>query len=146
MRTKKQSDMTELWTCPKCKRVFRRANQRHSCGVGDKTLLQRGRSAALVRLYEKLEKVVLGWDDVEIVYRKNYALFRRTRIFADLVMMKDALRLAVHLNREVNEPIFFKTVRNDRGRVSHVAKIYTDEEVKLVLPYLVEAYRTSMEE
>ncbi|RMD63591.1 hypothetical protein D6833_05470, partial [Candidatus Parcubacteria bacterium] len=69
-----------------------------------------------------------------------------TRIFADLVMMKDALRLAVHLKRKVKEPIFFKIVQGDRGRVSHVARIGTEEELKLVLPYLMEAYRTSLEE
>ena len=137
--------MSKLWTCPKCKRVFRQVNQRHSCGVGDKSSLLRGRPATLVRLYEELEKVVMACDGVEIVYRDKYALFRTSRIFADLVMMKDALRLAVHLKREVKEPLFFKVVK-DRGRVSHVAKIRSDEELRLVLPYLVEAHRLSVDE
>jgi len=135
--------MGELWTCPKCRRVFRQVNQRHSCGVGDKSSLLRGRSAALAQLYDELEKVVLECDDVEIVYRNNYALFRTSRIFADLVIMKDALRLAIHLKREVKEPIFFKVVKGDRGQISHVAKIRSDEELELVLPYLVEAYPVS---
>ena len=126
--------MGELRTCQKCKRVFRQVNQRHSCGVGDKSSLLRGRSAALARLYDELEKVVMEYYDIEIVYRNNYALFRTSRIFADLVMMKDALRLAVHLKREVKESIFFKIVKGDRDQVSHVAKIRSDEELKLVLP------------
>jgi len=113
--------MSELRTCPKCRRVFRQINQRHSCGVGDKSSLLRGRSAALARLYDELEKMMMECDDVEIVYRNNYALFRTSRIFADLVMMKDSLRLAIHLKREVKEPIFFKVVK-DGGRVSHVSK------------------------
>ena len=118
--------MSKLWTCPKCKRVFRQINQRHACGVGDKSSLLCGRSAELARLYDELEKVVLACAGVEIVYRDKYALFRTSRIFADLVMMKDALRLAVHLKREVKDPIFFKVVK-DRGQVSHVAKIRSDE-------------------
>ena len=137
--------MTDLWTCPKCKRVFRQINQRHSCGVGDKSSLLRGRSPALARLYDELEKVVMACDGVEIVYRDKYALFRPSRIFADLVMMKDALRPAVHLKGEVKESIFFKVVK-DSGRVSHVAKIRRDEELRLVLPYLVEAHRVSVDE
>ena len=135
--------MSELWSCPNCKRVFRQVNQRHSCGVGDKSSLLRGRSAALARLYDELEEVVLGCEGVEIVYRDKYALFRTSRVFADLVMMKDALRLAVHLKREVEEPMFFKVVKGDRGQVSYVAKIRSEEELKLVLPYLVEAHRIS---
>ena len=60
-------------------------------------------------------------------------------------MMKDALRLAVHLKREVKESMFFKVVK-DRGQVSHVTKIHSDEELRLVLPYLVEAHRVSVDE
>ncbi len=136
--------MPDLWTCPKCKRVFRQINQRHSCGVGDKSSLLRGRSPALARLYDELEKVVMACDGVEIVYRDKVARFRTSRIFADLVMMKDALRLAVHLKREVKEPLFFKVLK-DRGRVSHVAMIRSDE-LRLVLPYLFEAHRVSVDE
>ncbi len=46
---------------------------------------------------------------------------------------------------EVKEPIFFKVLK-DRGQVSHVAKIRSDEELRLVLPYLVEAHRVSVGE
>ena len=86
----------------------------------------------------------MACDGVEIVYRDKVARFRTSRIFADLVMMKDALRLAVHLKREVKEPLFFKVLK-DRGRVSHVAMIRSDE-LRLVLPYLFEAHRVSVDE
>ena len=46
------------------------------------------------------EHALEGRDDVEIVTKDRYALFRTTRIFADLVFMRDALRLAVHMKRE----------------------------------------------
>ena len=76
----------------------------------------------------------------------KYALFRTSRIFADLVMMKDALRLAIHLKREVALPIFFKVAKGDSGQVAHVAKIRSDEELRSILPYLVEAHRISANE
>lgn len=137
--------MSQLWICPKCKRTFRQVNQRHSCGVGDKSSLLQGRSHKLAQLYDKLEKIISEYDGVEIVYRDKYALFRTSRIFADLVMMKDALRLAVHLKREVKEPIFFKVVE-DRGQISHVAKIHNEEDLNVVVPYLLEAYQVSVYE
>ncbi|MFQ5605796.1 MAG: DUF5655 domain-containing protein [bacterium] len=138
--------MAELWICPKCHRAFRQVNQRHACGTGDKSNLLRGRSEELVQLYRVLEHAVRECDGVEIVYRDRYVLFRTSRIFADLVMMKDALRLAVHLKRAVQEPLFFKEVKGERGQISYVAKIRCREEWQRVKPYLMEAYRISIEE
>jgi len=139
------SNNPELWTCPKCKRKFRQINQRHSCGVGDKSLFLRNRPENLIQLYEKMEKAVLDLRGVEIVYRDRYALFRTSRIFADLVMMKDTLRLAIHLKRVVKEPLFFKVVKDARGHVSHVVKIRIKQELQTVLPYLAEAHQVSIE-
>ncbi len=77
--------MTELWACPKCNRALQAGKSAPSLRVGDKSSLLRGRSPALARLYNELEKAVLACDGVEIVYRDKVALFRTSRIFADLV-------------------------------------------------------------
>jgi hypothetical protein len=50
-------------------------------------------------------------------------LFRSTRIFADLTVLTDALRLAIHLPREGRHPLFIK-LSSDRRQVTHVAKIH----------------------
>lgn len=105
----------------------------------------RGKSDALVRLYGAIEKALKPLAGVEIVARDRYALFRTTRIFADLVFQRDALRLAVHLDREVRIPLFFK-VGGDRGRVSHVAMLRKVSDVRAVTPYLLEAYRSARSE
>ena len=41
---------------------------------------------------------------MEVVTRDRYALFRTTRIFVDLTVMRDALRVVVHLGRKVSAP------------------------------------------
>jgi predicted transport protein len=137
--------VTALWSCKRCGRKFRRANQRHSCGAGSRAALLRGKSDVLVRLYRALEKTLKPLGGVEIVARDRYVLFRTTRIFADLVFQKDALRLAVHLDREVRIPLFFKVGR-DRRRVSHVAMLREVSDVRAVTPYLKEAYRSARSE
>ena len=137
--------MTTLWSCGRCGRKFRRPGQRHSCGAGSRAALLRNKPDDLAALYGALEKTLKALGGVEIVARDRYALFRTTRIFADLVFQKDSLRLAVHLDREVRIPLFFK-VGGDRHRVTHVALLRKISDVRAVTPYVKEAYRSARRE
>ncbi len=83
---------------------------------------------------------------MEIVTRERYALFRTTRIFADLTVMRDALRLVVHLDREAQAPCFFKVQRGAPNRVAHVTLLRSVPELPTVVPYLEEAYRLAANE
>lgn len=133
------------WTCPKCGRTFRQVNQRHACGVGSRSALLKNRPPTLVDLYGKLEATVKSFGDVEIVTRDRYALFRTTRIFTDLTVMRDALRVVIHLGREVSAPYIIKVGRGDK-RVSHVTMIRTSAELRVITPLLREAYKLAASE
>ena len=80
---------------------------------------------------------------VEFVTRERYVLLRSNRIFADLVIMSDALRLAVHLSRKAKNRLFFK-IALDRKHVTHVAKLHTMDELETMKPFLREAYQFSI--
>ena len=138
--------MPALWACPRCGRTFRRANQPHSCGVGSRKGLLEGKPDPLVKLYLALEKTLKTLGGVEIVARGRYALFSTTRIFADLVFMSEALRLAILLDREVKDSLFFKIQRMSTHRVAHVAKLRNPAELRAVRPYLKEAHRFAQRE
>ena len=114
--------MNSMWSCPKCRRRFTRKNQRHACGTGNRLEVLRGRPDSLVALYFSLESFARTLGPVEFVARDRYVLLRSRRIFADVVVMTDALRVAVHLRRRVADPIFFK-IGADRKHVSHVASL-----------------------
>ena len=133
------------WSCPRCDRTFRQVNQRHACGVGSAASLLKNRSPQLTDLYRKLETTVRGFGDVEVVTRDRYALFRTTRIFADLTVMRDALRVVVHIGRKVSAPFFIKSVWGDK-RVSHVALVRTAEDLRAILPFIREAFDLAMNE
>ena len=135
--------MTTAWTCLRCKRRFTRTNQRHACGTGERAEVLRNRSSELVDLYEVLERFVISLGSVEFVTRERYVLLRSNRIFADLVVMSDALRLAIHLSRKVDHRLFIKT-GSDRKQVTHVAKLHNMEEFKAMKPFLREAYEYSI--
>ena len=134
---------TKPWSCPSCARTFTQLNQRHACGVGKRADVLQNRPAELVRLYEAVEKFVTALGPIEIVTRERYALFRSTRIFADLVVMKDVLRLAIHLRREATDDAFFKVAR-EKNKFTHVAKLKSLAELRALKPYLKEAYEASL--
>lgn len=133
------------WACPHCDRSFRQANQRHACGVGSVSNLLKGRPEELTDLYKKLESTVRSFGEVEIVTRNRYALFRTTRIFADLTVMREALRVVIHLDRRVNAPCFIKAGPSGK-RVSHVALVRSPGELRTIMPYLREAFNLAMSE
>ena len=58
-------------------------------------------------------------------------------------MMTDAVRVAVHLRRPLNDSLFFKVV-SDGKKVTGVTKLQTEEQLKRLLPYLKEAYEASL--
>jgi len=136
--------MSKSWACPNCGRSFTQKNQRHACGTGERSDILRNRPEALVRLYAKIEAFARSLGPVEIVTRDRYALFRSSRIFSDLVMMSDAVRLAIHLKRRLNDAIFFKVVASPKA-VSHVAKLTTNDDWLAVKPYFKEAYDVSID-
>lgn len=82
---------------------------------------------------------------MEVVSRDRYALFRTTRIFADLTVTRDALRVVVHLGRKVSAPQFIKIGPSGK-RVSHVALVRTAGELRRVMPFLREAFEMAVRE
>src|SRR5260370_4548814 len=122
------------WACPRCDRTFRQVNQRHTCGVGSASTLLKNRPPALADLYRKLETTVKNFGDVEVVTRNRYALFRTTRIFADLTVMRDALRVVIHLARKVRAPCFI-TIAKVNKRVLHVALVRSPDDLRTIVPF-----------
>ena len=138
-----QAIETNMWTCQKCNRQFTRKNQRHACGTGNRADVLRNRPSEIVKLYAALEKFAKSLGPVEFVTRERYVLLRSNRIFADAVIMSDALRLAIHLPRKVEHKLFIK-VGADRRHVTHVAKLRVVEELESMKPFLREAYEHSI--
>jgi hypothetical protein len=131
------------WRCPKCQRSFSRKNQRHACGVGGRAEVLRNRTDEVVNVYVAVEAFAKSLGAIEIVARERYVLLRTVRIFTDLVIMTDAVRIAIHLGRKVDDPIFFKVVSDGR-KVTHVAKLRTKKDLEVVKTYVEEAYAYSL--
>lgn len=119
-------------------------NQRHACGTSDGGDVLRNRPESVVRTYAAVEAFVKSLGEIEIVARDRYVLFRSVRIFADLTIMAEAVRAAIHLERKVEDPCFIKVVE-DRKRVTHVVKLQSESSVDTIKAYLEEAYDASLQ-
>jgi len=135
--------MKALWACPNCGRTFARPNQRHACGTGDRHEVLRNRPDELVELYGELERFVKSLGPVEFVTRKRYVLLRTRRIFTDLNVMTDALRIAIHLPSKMKHPLFIK-IGGDRKQITHVARMRTVSDLEAMKPFLRKAYEFSV--
>lgn len=131
------------WNCPECGRAFARKGQRHACGTGDRNQVLRNRPRSVIAVYEALESIAQSFGRIEVVARERYVLLRTTRIFADLVIMSDAVRVAVHLQREVTAALFCKVVHDKKG-VTHVAMLSDPADAERLRPYLADAYEHSL--
>ena len=112
--------MSTTWIYQNCGRQVARTNQRHACGTGDRSEVLLNRPETLVALYTSFESFAKKLGPIEFVTRKRYVLLRSNRIFADLVVMGSALRMAVHLTRRVSDPFF---PRPGNRSMSHMVKI-----------------------
>ncbi|SEH63309.1 hypothetical protein SAMN05660691_00510 [Rheinheimera pacifica] len=133
----------EIWQCPKCAREFSRKNQRHACGTGNSADVLRDRPQAVIEVYRAIESFINKLGKVETVARDRYVLFRSRRIFVDLSVMQNAVRVAIHLSRRIDNPIFIKIVANGK-QVTHVAKITNLVEFKHIEPLIKEAWQFSL--
>lgn len=136
--------MSGSWTCPDCGRTFARSRQRHACGTGDRALVLRNRPPWLVNLYGELEQFVKTLGPVEFVTRERYVLLRSRRIFADLNVLTNGLRLAIHLPAAMKHQLFFK-VAADRRQHTHVAMLAGAADLEALKPFLRKAYDFSLE-
>lgn len=131
-----------MWQCPECEREFTRLNQRHVCGTGNAADVLRNRPQAIVEVFQAITNLVHQLGTVEMVARDRYVLFRSVRIFVDLTIMKDAVRIAIHVGRRINNPIFIKVV-DDGKQFTHVVKIDNVAQLATIEPLLKEAYEFS---
>lgn len=142
-RTKPGAASPSLWCCPTCGRSFTQVNQRHACGTSDGRDVLRNRPDSVVHTYRAIEAFAKSLGTIEVVARERYVLFRTVRIFADLVVMANTVRIAIHLQRKVDDPLFVKVVADHR-HVTHVAKLDDPTAVTAITPYLEEAYHASL--
>jgi hypothetical protein len=135
------------WTCPTCKRQFGRANQSHGCAPAlsedeyftSAKPLERPIFAAVYAELMDLDPLVIDFVDVGI-------FFKRVRTFAELRPMRDRVRLAVLLSREVTDRRVVRSLRLSGQRHALFVDLRSATDVDdTVREWLLESYAASPE-
>ena len=113
-----------MWTCPKCGRKFKRANQSHGCRLISKESLFQKRPQALKKLYEKIVKEVdkLGMYREETL-PPDVIFFKTESSFLEVKVKKDRLEIVFLLEKIEDVSPVAKYLQLSKNRVAHVVKI-----------------------
>lgn len=119
-----------MWTCPKCKRSFRNANQNHSCILISKEDLFAKRPAVLKKLYDKIVSAVkkLGECREETVL-PDVIFFKTRSTFLGVKLKKDHLEVEFFLDHHEENPSIAKWLQTSKHRFAHVVKIDSNEDI-----------------
>jgi predicted transport protein len=123
-----------MWTCPKCNRNFRNANQNHSCILVLKENLFAKRPVYLNILYNKIVGFVKTLGD----YREETVLpdvifFKTQSSFLAVKVKKDHLEIEFFLSYHEEDPSIAKWLQTSKHRFAHVVKIDREEDITMQL-------------
>jgi hypothetical protein len=119
-----------MWTCPKCKRSFKNANQNHSCILVSKEDLFAKRPAFLKQLYKKIVAIVnpLGEYREETVM-PDVIYFKTKSTFLAVKVRKDHLEVEFFLDHHENDPSIARWLQTSKHRFAHVVPVDSEEDI-----------------
>jgi hypothetical protein len=119
-----------MWTCPKCKRTFKRKDQQHSCTLISKESLFEKRPPELKKLYEKIVKEVKKLGDYrEETVQPDVIFFKTKSSFLAVKVKKDHLEIEFFLEKLENVPPISKYLQTSKHRVAHLVPIDRPEDI-----------------
>ncbi|MDP4264304.1 MAG: DUF5655 domain-containing protein [Bacteroidota bacterium] len=113
-----------MWTCPKCKRSFKRKDQNHSCVLITKESLFVNRPPELKKIYEQVVKIVQRFGEYrEETVRPDVIYFKTKSTFLAVKVKKDHLEIEFFLDHLENVPPVSNYLQTSKNRVAHVVPV-----------------------
>ena len=131
-----------MWTCLKCKRVFKTTNQSHSCATYDFDTHFLNKPAIIKETYDQLIEVVGKIGKVHINVLKSAILLKTTSTFLEIKPKKDYLIIAFFLDKEITDFPISKTLQISKNRIVHVVHIEKpDDLTEQIISWLTQSYQ-----
>ena len=119
-----------MWTCPKCKRIFKRKDQQHSCKLISKESFFEKRPIRLKILFDKIVKEVKKSGNYrEETVMQNVIFFKTKSTFLGIKVMKDYLIVEFFLEKLENVSPVSKYLQTSKHRVAHVVPVDQLEDI-----------------
>lgn len=131
-----------MWTCPKCKRIFKRKDQSHSCILISKESLFTKRSPELKKLYDKIVKEVNKFGKYREETMKPDVIFFKTKsTFLGIKVKKNHLDVEFYLEKLENVLPVTKYLQTSKNRVVHLVPIDQREDInKQLISWIKRSY------
>jgi hypothetical protein len=119
-----------MWTCPNCKRSFKRKDQQHSCTLISKESLFEKRPAHLKKLYDRIVKEVRRFGEYrEETVRPDVIFFKTKSSFLAVKVKKDHLDVEFFLEKLEAMPPVLKYLQTSKHRVAHLVPVDQPEDI-----------------
>ena len=134
-----------MWTCPKCKRIFTRDHQAHSCN--DKSIADflKGKSENVIAMYDHFVRELSALGDVQIRATKTaIALSADVRLGDIRRIGKDFVDICFYFDRAYEDNLCFYKIANVPGsdQHNHYFRMYNIEDLnEEVLMYMKKALK-----
>jgi hypothetical protein len=135
----------KLWTCPKCKRRFRKENQAHSCKHYPLDNHFKGKEKIARPLFNFLKgKVKKDIGNFKVVSLPCCIHLETSFSFAGVYARRDRIRIFFTLDHELKSPRIDKFTRTSKNRYLYTIDIKSRDEIdKELLGWLSLAYHLS---
>jgi Domain of unknown function (DUF5655) len=132
-----------MWTCPKCKRSFKRKDQQHSCTLISKESLFAKRPAELKKLYDKIVKEVKKMGEYrEETVPPDLIFFKTKSTFLGIKVKKDQLHVEFFLDHLEDLLPVSKYLQISKHRVVHLVPVDQPEDInKQLINWIKRSYR-----
>ena len=119
-----------MWTCPKCKRSFKRRDQQHSCVLISKENIFAKRPPELKQLYEVLVKKIKSLGDYkEESIPPDVIFFKTKSTFLAVKVKKSFLEVEFFLDHHKDSPVVSKFLQTSKHRFVHVVHVDRKEDL-----------------
>ena len=119
-----------MWTCPKCGRSFKHANQNHACKLIDKEDLFKKRPEILKALYSKIFEIVKTFGAFrEETVLPDVSFFKTKSTFLGVKVKKNWLEVEFFLDHLEDVPPVAKFMQTSKHRFVHLVKVDNEKDI-----------------
>ncbi len=109
-----------MYTCPKCERELRNANQWHNCVKVSISDLFTNKAAELEFVFDRLLLEIIDWENISVNATKNCIVFVHRKTFLIVRPMKKQLDIKFYSEKEQNDFPIIKSVLWNSKYENHI--------------------------
>jgi membrane protease subunit (stomatin/prohibitin family) len=130
-----------MWTCPKCERELKNANQWHNCVKVSIDSLFEGKAAELVFVFDKLLSEIINWENVAVSATQNCIVFVHNQTFLIIRPMKKELDVKFYSTTQLEEEPIIKSIFYSGKYQNHIRVSKLEDLTQTVYTYIKQSYQ-----